>query len=201
MINLRLGTLALLLGLLGQQFTNAQIVSFDLQTDTQTLTIGDRLHLDVFVSDLRIPPSGIVSAYLDLTYPPAQLSVIDGSFAYGPGFSFLSADVPPTLGLIDEVGGFATGLGSLPLPPEFPGKALLFSVDFKAIALGEATLATRQANILPRHSITVLGDNNAVSASEVAYGSTTHRIIPEPGGATLLLFSLLLLPFLRASRR
>jgi hypothetical protein len=166
------------------------VVDFRIQTSDLTGTaitaasVGQPFLLQVFVDDLRapFPLSGVGAGYLDVLYDLGFVSIAGDVI---PGNDYLNAasgdaSLP---GLIDEAGGFQTGL--LPLGPD---EVLLFSVPMTANAIGTATFKGDPADDLPDNATVLFEDPDqpgggprVVDLQEQRFTNTTLNIVGAGG--------------------
>ena len=157
-----------------------QLVRFHLQTtDTQgapvdTIQVGDLVVLQVSVEDLRADPSGVFSAYLDVTYDSTPLRVAGDiqfntdKYPFSPSGS---ADVP---GELDEVGA-VDGIS-----PTGAGAIVVFQVPFAAENPGQVTFRGDPADV-PVHEVTLFGDTAALDPRFIDYGSVVLDVTAASG--------------------
>ena len=146
---------------------------------------GRLLGLNVWLTDLRDEPSGILSAYLDVTFDHTKVQFVSDSLAFGPQFGEIPSGAFVAPNELDEVGSFSSGT----LAGQFPQTAgdghehLLLQAQFLAIATGDATFSGNPADTLPRHATTVFELNDRVPEGEMEFLSTSISIVvPEPDG-------------------
>jgi hypothetical protein len=143
--------------------------------------LGEEFELRVHVRDARTEPQGIASAYLDVDYNPQLVTYVPASLAFGSDFGAIpngsAAD-----GVLDEVGSFIDGILAIPPLPEPVGveETLFLSARFRATQLGLAPFVGNSADVLPLHSITMLGIDDGIGAAQVKYDSIEVTIVPEP---------------------
>ena len=141
-------------------------------TPISTIQSGESFLLRAFVQDMRTDPSGVFSAYLDVTYDASRVTA-SGDIDYGDSFAFPDT-APGKLdqpGLIDEVGAIAgfseTGAG------EF----LVFSLQFTAgSTAGSVTFTGDPADDEVLHAVIFFEPVENVPTSHVDYGQVTLEI-------------------------
>jgi hypothetical protein len=132
------------------------------------VSVGEEFQVNVLVEDLRDPPKGVVSAYVDVWYDSTCVAV---TAAISPGGDFAdgrSGDTS-TPGLVDEVGGLATGLAS------GGGEHLLASLRFVATAPGLAAFSADAADQFPTHETYLCDDPLPVDPSSMEF----HDIVVQ----------------------
>lgn len=138
------------------------------------VVVGQQLKLSGFVRDLRPPPfdDGVAAAYLDVVYD-STLAFVNGPITFGLDFPlFQSGTVAPNL--IDEVGAFDG------IAPPYRGERLLFQVPFQAISIGLLTFRSDPADEALSHDVLLYGLSTAVPVNQIAYGTASLSIVPEP---------------------
>jgi len=132
-----------------------------------SVVVGQEFLVSGLVQDLRPQPAGVFAAYVDVTYDADFVAVEEGStIAYGERFSNVHAGDVSSPGLVDEVGAVA-GVETLG-----GGEFLLFSVRMLPTEEGHVSFGTDPADLLPHHQMLLFGRDEALSASEIAYGTT-----------------------------
>lgn len=151
--------------------------------------------MSVFTQDLRENPSGVFSAYTDVTYD-ADLALpiepIDHEDIYDNGVSGSTA----SMGLLDEVGGVN---GIIPLDGE-PYK--VFSLRFLSLQQnGVLTFQTGPATDQVQHPTTLFGTASVLDPSEISFESGSLRIVPEPNSVSLFAVGLVFFAGLKQRRK
>jgi hypothetical protein len=165
----------------------ATTVSFRVEADKSTVSVGEEIKVSVFAQDTRPDSQGIFSAYLDLNYQLVLLELDPSSIEHGAAFGEAPSADTSTPGVVGEVGSLASG----GVPAGSPGESLLVSFLLRAIAPGTATITSDAADLLPLHATTLDGFNGGVPPVAMLFGSATINIIPEPAGGTLMALALL----------
>lgn len=153
------------------------VVEFSLvTTDTDGNVIsqietGQTFQLRGFVQDIRpTNPTGVFSAYLDVTYPAGAITPV-GDFDYPGEYDSGKAGSSSIAGLLDEVGA-VDGLSPL-------GGDLfeLFRHNFTAGAV-PATIdfATNSAEDTVQHPVLLYGDNANLPSSQIIFGTTSIEV-------------------------
>lgn len=136
------------------------------------LVPGQEFKVNVYGTDERSPliAQQVFSLYTDLIFQ-ADLAeaVAENPIEYGPMYgSGKRGTVSP--GLIDEVGAFASQTS-----PDGPGERLIFSVNMRALAGGNLTIASDPADG-DTTEVTLLDEDNEVSDNRIAYGALSLTI-------------------------
>ena len=134
------------------------------------LLVGDSFLLSGYAEDVRDNPLGIFSAYFDVFYSDALVSV-DGTLDFGGPYVNVVSGNLATPGLIDEVGGSAS------LNPLGAGRFLVFSLPMLATNVGTATFTTDPADNLPLHNVLFYGSNDPVLPADIDFGQTSVDIV------------------------
>ncbi|MDP6719554.1 MAG: hypothetical protein QGF59_12925, partial [Pirellulaceae bacterium] len=134
-------------------------------------TVGQQFHVNVYVEDARMQPTGVFAAYLDIGYDVGLVTA--SPIVLGSTYqSFVSGNTS-TDGLIDEAGA-ADGLD-----PLGGGEFFLFRVPFAASFPGTVNFLGNPADLSPQHDVHIFGTVIPVSPAEIDYGSA-QLTIPEP---------------------
>ncbi|HJN13502.1 MAG TPA: hypothetical protein QF564_32810, partial [Pirellulaceae bacterium] len=134
-------------------------------------TVGQQFHVNVYVEDARMQPTGVFAAYLDIAYDVGLVTA--SPIVLGSTYqSFVSGNTS-TDGLIDEAGA-ADGLD-----PLGSGEFFLFRVPFAASSPGTVNFQGNPADESPQHDVHVFGTVIPVSPTGIDYGSV-QLTIPEP---------------------
>lgn len=184
----------------------AAVISYRLEfTDAASrvideTSVGESVTLSVYVSDTRINPKGVFSAYLDVNYDSQLVYVIEDSLVHGDDFLTATRGDVSQLSTLDEVGAFRSTAGTL---PQLSGgnEFLLWSIGLEAMSPGTALFTSDPADLLPRHETTVNGRNDAIRPNETFFGQAALNIVPEPAGAVLLWLATFFLLSQRSPKR
>jgi VCBS repeat-containing protein len=136
---------------------------------------GGEFTLQAFVQDVSEEPrEGVFAAYMDLLFA-SELVTAGGPITYGADYpNTQTGTISEEEGLVDEVGAFDG------FDPLGSGELLVFSIPFTADAVGTAVFQSEAADLLPAHAILLFGDDVAVPADQVEYG-TVSLTIEEQG--------------------
>ena len=155
-----------------------------------SVDVGSEFLLRVTVEDLRdVPPDkgGVFSAYMDVAFDSAMLSVVESpanplgfEIEFGPDYPFRLRGSIDTPGLIDEVGALG---GIFPIGK---GEVTLFNVRLHANTVGMTTLASNSVEDV-LNEVLVFGFGSVVLPAQIIYGSTEITIVPEPSTLALAL--------------
>jgi len=184
---------AILLGTVS--VAGAQIVEFRLETTDasgsviDTINVGEQFVLSVFTkqSDFGGAPEdgGVFAGYLDVAYDGALASV-SGSVEYGSIYiEGKNAELGQD-GLLDNVGSF-----SMSTEPLGGAERQLWSLLMQANSAGELNFVGSESLKYPEYDVLVYGNNAPVDAGDIAFGSTSLTIVPEPSALALLLLGLM----------
>lgn len=135
------------------------------------LDVGEDFMLKVYVTDLRPDPSGVASAYIDVTYE-ANLAMPTGPVTYGSFYDSIQSGTFET-GLLDDFGAFG-GIDSR--PPDPAAELLLFSVPFEALSVGLVTFDASIDDINPALEIGLYDDDTPVQPGEINIEDRTANI-------------------------
>ncbi len=176
-------SVAILLAMLTMPL-QAQLVTFRLAFHEDVVRVGDLVAVDLFVQDSRPNASGILSAYVDLTYTGQLLELVPDSLRFGPEFGSIPSYGVARASSIDELGSFVDGTVRLPPSPMHiaQDESLFASMSFRALAVGEAQISSDPADILPLHATTLFGRDDAVSSADISFDTAHLTIVPEPAG-------------------
>jgi len=149
-------------------------------------TVGQAVELEFFAEDLRDSPlaPGVYASAADITYSEVGLS---GSAVYQPGWYAVSATDYSQDGLIQHANAFSLSLSSTG-----PGPLLMFTIPFLVGGVGTATFTTSPTNVEGYDNL-LFGDNSAISADQVDFGTASLTIVPEPAASTLAAMAVLIL--------
>jgi hypothetical protein len=160
-------------------------VEFELRTVDATgkpinsALVGVEFFVDVYVKDLRTNPTGVYSAYTDLSYDAASLTLTSGPTFLGD-FTTLTSGDTSNVGFADEVG--AVGPSD---PPTVPGDwQLVYRVGLTASAAGDAWFESQEADGVPDHAVSTYDDSGAVPGRLIEYGTGTISIAASKSGKT-----------------
>ncbi len=174
--------------------TNAQIVEFRLETTDidgnviDSIEDGNQFVLTAFTrqSDFAGAPEdgGVFAGYLNVSYDDSLISIA-GSVEHGPNYQVgTNADLD-TVGLLGDVGGFTS------MTEPFGASELqLWSLLMNADSQGELSFVSSESLVLPQFEVLVFGSDERVEAGDIAFGSTTLTIVPEPNSMALMLLGL-----------
>lgn len=143
-------------------------------TETDTLPEGSTFELRVYVQDLRPQGAGIFVAYLDVEYTSELVSLLNAAapLTFGSDFHGLYSGSGNTPGLIDEAGASRIAVDGV------TGKALLFSAEFTADAVGTVSFTTNQADNQNGIGVGIVGAPVPLTdVVDVIYGSTSFEIV------------------------
>ena len=144
----------------------------------ETLTTGQPFLLRAYVQDVRMDPSGVFSAHLDVAYD-SSLTAVDGDIEYGPTFAFPSTGprVPAGPAIIDEVGAIGG------FEPTGGAEFLLLSLPFVAnSAPGIAEFVGNSADDELLHPVVFYDSPGPVSPSLTDYGMIAIEIVERSDG-------------------
>ena len=157
------------------------VVHFRLETTDSagvpisTVSQGGEFQLRGYVEDLRANPTGVFSAYLDVTYDNVSLVSRDGEITMSDTYPNAQSGDASVLGLLDEVGGIDG------LSPLGGGEVLLFSVPFQAEQAGTVIFAGNPADVLPLHAVELFGESQSVRTADISFGSAMIEIVQAGG--------------------
>ena len=165
------------------------VVAFKLRTtdadgnEISEILTGQSFELRAFVEDIRENPTGVFSAYLDVTYPAGTVLPIGDivhSFTYSAGLSGSTS----TSGLLDEVGGVD---GTSPLGG---GEFEVFRIEFQAgVVPGTVEFASDATEDQVQHLVLPFGATAALNPLQILYGTTSIEVVvsaaPRAASASL----------------
>lgn len=133
----------------------------------KSLNVRDTFLLRGYVNDLRTDPTGVFSAYLDVSYPESIVE-ITGEIAFNNlVYDNLQSGDTSEPGKIDEIGA-TDGID-----PLGPGEVLMFTVPFRATQVGTASFVGEPADILPLHQTSVYNRSEPVDETRIRFNATT----------------------------
>ena len=151
--------------------------------------------MSVYTQDLRNNPSGVFSAYVDVTYE-AEFALPIGPINHEDVYFRGASGSTEQPGLLDEMGGVD---GTIPLDGQ-PYK--VFSLPFVALQQsGILTFQTGPATDQSSHPTLLYQTTNILDPSEISFESESLRVVPEPNSVFLLAIGLMLLAGLRSHRK
>lgn len=153
-----------------------QFVDPNAGTEVTQVEVGSRVRMEVMVEDLRSMPDGIGSAIINLFYDSDLLDVDPTKLKHNTdNFSLGQGDFPEP-GLIENVGSG----GGHPQNWTGAGEYLLFSVEFVAIAEGNAEFFTAMATEQDPWPVYLfdLGFLDFVDEEQIVFGDATLKIVP-----------------------
>lgn len=158
----------------------AQLVQFfvritDLNNNVITqIEQGEEFLVNIRVQDKRTTPEGVFAAYLDTVYDSTKVSAV-GPIVFGDSFSNARTGSLTTAGVVDEVGGAAgtTGLGS--------GVFNVYTLRFKANALGTASFATNPADQVPEHLVLLYNVGSGIPNAQITHASGSLNVVAPTG--------------------
>ena len=166
------------------------------------IEVGAEFRVNVWLEDLRDDPTGVFSAYLDVSFDAALAKAV-GEITFGEDYVYGRSASLGEPGLVDDVGGFAS------LARVGGGEKLLASVPMVASDVGRATFSADPADILPAHELGLYDADQAVAASAIEFSGTVLEIVDgfqntreytdtNSDGATSPIDALLIVNFLNA---
>lgn len=147
-------------------------------TTITSVTAGENFQLVISVQDIRDAAAGVFSAYVDINYPAALVSV-DGTFTHSTTYAAGSSGSTSVPGLLDEVGGTD---GISPLGGDIFEVA---RITMRAgMTPGTVTFTGDIADDMILHPVTVFDITAALPASSVMVTSSSLTIesVPAPLG-------------------
>lgn len=137
-----------------------------------TIRVGDRFRVSLFVDDLRDVPQGVFYALLDVAYNKDLVRLI------GPGEQTAIMQLQQRVrdqGLLDDVGGlFGVNF-------TYRRSTQIFTAEFEAIAEGSQAFLITPGNALLGEFLLKFGRNTPVPQNEIRFESGNLTIV---GGAT-----------------
>lgn len=135
-----------------------------------TIDAGATFELRAFIQDIRATPTGVFSAFTDVTYT-AALATVQGTITHSSTYGGGTAGNTTTAGLLDEVGGVD---GTSPLGgSEFE----IFRVRFTAAnTAGVITFTADPADQAVQHPVLLFNAIANLDNSLIEFGSTTLAI-------------------------
>lgn len=187
---------------LGNQNSTAQVaMDFQLVREdgtligpTDTITVGARVGVQVFLEDLKPFADYVFAGYLDVLYSSGILrpatgldpNVCDashnGSLATELDFSACIGDdyaenatsgSASRPGVINEFGSNYNRIDAL----SGPNPALLATIFFDAVAPGTAQITGSPADRLPESDTVVFGDDDPIDVSNIRYDSVSVQVV------------------------
>lgn len=158
----------------------------------ESVAVGERFDLRVFVHDLREPDLGAFSVFTDIVFDAERVS-LTGAVIYNASFPLGHTDFDIRLGHLDEFGGIA-GLTS---PSE---DTLLLTIPFEALSAGNANFTLTPASLV-HHQVTVFGKDEPLRSSDIEYGALRVTVVPEPATFNSALFATSLAIIFSSRRR
>lgn len=186
---------------LGAGAPRAGAVSLFLSPETQSVTQGNLVSIDIIIDELGAGVAPTLAAFdLDVTFDPSVLgfvSVVFGSALGNPAlFEALTSSSllggPVRVDLAE-----ASLLSNAVLDASQPASFVLATIQFTALALGEAQLAITQAVL----ANTAGGPGANQITADLFGASVTVTAIPEPATLAMLVAGLIGLARLRTPRR
>jgi hypothetical protein len=155
-------------------------------TPINTIPAGQPFQVRVSVDDLRdlsiLQDPGLGSAYLDLLYTDGLVATVPGSpgsgfsfdIEFGPLFSSVLTGDATTPGLLDEIGGTQSGLGT-----PFTGTQELFTVTMLAVNPGIAEFVADPADTALSDVVLLNPSDNELTPQEIFFGRRQLTIVPS----------------------
>lgn len=135
-----------------------------------SINVGDEFNLSVFVKDLRtVAQAGIFSAYVDVLYD-ARVETA-GTFVYGPSYPNALLGDTTTVGLLNDVGAFASTGG-----PPGSNELLLFSIKMRGTIAGTANFTSDPADVSPAADTLYFEPPTRVPTQLIDYRSATLTV-------------------------
>lgn len=136
-----------------------------------SISAGDTFILEVYAEDTRSGAKGVFSGYLDVLFDQDLVTVLKAP-EFGTDYPWAQDFDIDTPGLINDTGaatGSTTYLGT--------GEKLLFSALLRAESPGTVTFRADPSDDLPTHEVTVYGQDNAVSETNISYDTASLQIL------------------------
>jgi hypothetical protein len=148
--------------------------------------VGEEFMLVATVQDLRLQPTGVFAAYVDILFD-SGLVAVNGPITHATMYRNGPDGDTSTPGLIDDAGGFFAFQDCQSFPCHGDGdQELLFSVPFVALASGTVTFDVGEPNDpTPVHDALVFGSNEPVAVEDINFVDDT-LLITAPTPADLV---------------